>query len=389
VTASRASSNTQPEQAVFNVTVGSGLDTTLDQVVAALSGSGITAANLVGISGQSTSPTDTNPTTTTTTCSYQSCSPLAWTFQLTAQLSKLGATTAALTSLQNTIAQKKNGLSLGFGLQYTQVSPQPTQNCDFASLLADARTQAQKEAGPAGLSVGAIVGITGFVTESLPACSVGVTFALGLMLGQPGPNPIAITASRTSSPQLDQVLFGITVNSGLSAGLDDITGALQAAGISGAIFSNVSTSASTAWSVGSLQWWFTLTAPLTKLNATLAQLGAAQQTIANKNSGLGLTFSVSGPQPSPQVQESQACSQAGLLVDAQAMAQKVAAAAGTSAGAILSISDGSGYPAGIGGAVFAGQVIGFSQYSLVQNAWTTPRASLPPCSQTFQFQLGG
>ena len=50
VTASQSSA-AQPDEAVFSVTVGSGLDKSLDDVVAAVSAVGITAANVVQISG--------------------------------------------------------------------------------------------------------------------------------------------------------------------------------------------------------------------------------------------------------------------------------------------------------------------------------------------------
>src|SRR5437016_5851611 len=52
VTASRTS-NPQPDQAVFVVTVQSGLSTTLGDVLAALQGSGITLADFSGVGGYS------------------------------------------------------------------------------------------------------------------------------------------------------------------------------------------------------------------------------------------------------------------------------------------------------------------------------------------------
>ena len=48
VTASRATV-LQPDQVIFVVNVTSGLDTSLDNVIAALSGTGITVANFTGI----------------------------------------------------------------------------------------------------------------------------------------------------------------------------------------------------------------------------------------------------------------------------------------------------------------------------------------------------
>ena len=68
------------------------------------------------------------------------------------------------------------------------------------------------------------------------ACSLTARYALGTMFGQPGPNTITITATRTNNIQPDQVLMNLNVTSGTTAGLDDITNALTGAGISGASF---------------------------------------------------------------------------------------------------------------------------------------------------------
>ena len=155
------------------------------------------------------------------------------------------------------------------------------------------------------------------------------------MLGQPAPNSITITATRTTNIQPDQVLIGLSVQSPTTAGLDDITSALTGAGISGEAFSGVSArniDATTNPQAVFFGWSFTLTAPLAKLSATLSQLVSAQQTISAKNSGLTLTVAVVGSPVSPQP-----CKQADLLADAQAQAKQVASAAGVSSGPNLSI----------------------------------------------------
>jgi hypothetical protein len=51
VTAS-SSSTQQPDQAVFSVTVSSGIDKNLSDILSALSGSGISGANLVSVASQ-------------------------------------------------------------------------------------------------------------------------------------------------------------------------------------------------------------------------------------------------------------------------------------------------------------------------------------------------
>jgi uncharacterized protein YggE len=130
-----------------------------------------------------------------------------------------------------------------------------------------------------------------------------------------------------------------------------------------------------------------LTAPIGKLSAVLGQLAGAQQTIAKQNSGLGLGFFVAGPQVSSQP----ACPEADLLADARAAAQKVAAAAGVTAGSILSLSEG-GTSAAIGTPIPVLRAGDFTSVSGLGFA-TAPYASFllsspaPTCALIVQFQL--
>src|ERR1700689_1516541 len=59
----------QPDQAVFSVSVFAGVDISLDDIVKALTGSGVTAADLIGVSASSSA--NLLPPT-----------PAIWTFQL-------------------------------------------------------------------------------------------------------------------------------------------------------------------------------------------------------------------------------------------------------------------------------------------------------------------
>src|ERR1700730_7421267 len=54
-------------------------------------------------------------------------------------------------------------------------------------------------------------------------------------------NSVTVTATRSMTQQPDQVLFGVTVQSGLNTSLDDVVAALQGSGITSANFSGVST----------------------------------------------------------------------------------------------------------------------------------------------------
>jgi hypothetical protein len=147
----------QPDQVVFVVTVTSNPDATLDSIIAALAGSGITAGNLSSVNGSGRALQDGIP-------GVNLGSPLQWTFTLTAPLSKLKDTIASLTTLQQTIAQKNPGMSMTFSVQGTQASP---QQCSTPDLISDARAQAQKLANAAGLSVGPIIGVSDAGSSSL------------------------------------------------------------------------------------------------------------------------------------------------------------------------------------------------------------------------------
>jgi uncharacterized protein YggE len=372
-----ASSTQQPDQAVFSVTVSSGIDKNLSDILGALAGSGITGANLQYV--------NSSPIGLSQFPQPQQQPPVTWNFQQTMPLAKVKNTMASLAALQKTIAQANNGLTLSFTVQGTQVSGQ-SQTCDLGSLVNDARTQAQKIAGPAGLSAGAIVGITSSISNALPICSLNVKFALGGMIGQPGPNSITITATRTTSTPPDQALIGINLTSGLTVGLDDVTAALTGAGITGATFTGVGnttiyvTNGNQTQPQSALVWQFTLTAPLAKLKDSLAPLPGAQQTIAKQNSGLTLSFFIEGTQLSAQAQQAQPCSQSDLMSDARTQAQKVAVAAGVVAGPILSISD-----TGVQGIALASRfAFGISGIFYAPAIVSTPSAT---CSLTVQFQL--
>jgi len=170
VTATR-NLNTQPDQALLEITVTSPLDATLDNVVALLQGVGITAANFnaAGLF-QPNFPPD-----------QQATQMLEWGFGTGVPVAKLKDTLSQLTSLQQTIAKKNNGFTLSFAVQGLQVSPQLQQSqvCKPADLIADARAQAQKLADASGLMVGAILGLS-----AATSTNVGSILPAGYFPGQ-------------------------------------------------------------------------------------------------------------------------------------------------------------------------------------------------------------
>ena len=185
VTASRSTTTgVPPDQAVFMVQVSSGLDASLDDVLTALQGTGITTVNFLTMNSFVLFPQ----------AQGQPGPLLGWTFRYAVPLAKIKDTVALLTSLQQTIANRHNGLTLVFGLQGFQGSG---QNCSLSDLIADARTQAQKLADAGGVSVGNILAIsspTGASTQNSiqavapgaagappsgpPTCAVTVKFGL-------------------------------------------------------------------------------------------------------------------------------------------------------------------------------------------------------------------
>ena len=149
----------------------SGLDATIDDVLAALPGSGITMAYFQGFNSgylytQSGSQTAT----------------LQWAFQFAVPLTKVKDTVTLLTGFQQA-AKKNNGLSITFSIQGTQSSA-PPQTCSLSDLVADARAQAQKLASGAGLSAGNILAM------SSPTSSGTFGFGQALTLGATTPAAI-------------------------------------------------------------------------------------------------------------------------------------------------------------------------------------------------------
>jgi len=370
VTASN-NSNPQPDQAIFSVSVESAITQSLDGITTALTPAGISAANLTGLNLQSATGAQKQA--------------LSWYFQLTVPLTQLKNTAASLLSLQKTIGQNASGLTLSFSVQGTQVSSQLMQSCDFASLMATARTEAQNIAAASGFTTGAVVGLTGSVSQSIPSCSLTATF--GLPVARSGPNTIIVTASQTASPVPDQVQIQLYVTSTTSVGLDDVNAALAAGGITGATFIGINNGALngvfdpvTSRSVP-VEWTYSLAAPLAKLSSTLAQLSAAQQSIAKQNSALSLSFNLYGLQTSLQARP--ACPEAGLVSDARKQAQALATAAGVGVGAILNMSDQTLPVPNYVADPYA--VWGFGYASFLLGFVAPPSAS--SCSLSVQFQL--
>jgi uncharacterized protein YggE len=304
-----ADSAAAPDQASYSLTVTAPADRGLNAITAPLASLGITAKLVSIYGGFSTQPRPVS---------------INWIFQFQVSLDSMPATTAALAALQQTISANDSSMSLTFDVESSQ-SPAPA--CDLAALMADARGQAQKIAAAAGSVAPAVTGLTSS-TGSAGTCSLTVTFALGYQ-GQPGPHTITVNAYRTLSAAPDQVVISLEVSSPRTAALSDVASALSKAGVAGATFTGLSSES------GTLHWSFSLTAPVATLTNTVAALLNAQQNIGAGGSGLSLTTYIESLQASPQSR--QRCEQADLIAGARTHAERVAAAAGVSAGSIVGI----------------------------------------------------
>lgn len=180
VTASR-SPVVQPDQVVFGITFTSGFNMGLDDVLATLSGSGITAGNLVSVNSYTT---QLNPS-------------LQWTFRLPVPFSKINETITVLNALRNKFPQNPSSPSFSFSAGGVQVSPelQAMQQCPIADLIADARAQAQRMVSGTGVTVGPILALSdggaavpvqNDAAYVIPASRVGLVEFSGLLTGFAG-----------------------------------------------------------------------------------------------------------------------------------------------------------------------------------------------------------
>ncbi len=157
------------------------------------------------------------------------------------------------------------------------------------------------------------------------------------VFGQLESNTLTITATRFVTVQPNDVTFTVSVSCSDSTSLDQVVAALSGLGITSANLTGVE-----SFVPPTVQWNFTLAVPIAKLATTIGSLTQLQQTIAQNNSGLTLTFTVEGTQASKlsqQLQQSKPCSNADLVADATAQAQKLTAAAGLTLGPISRVSN--------------------------------------------------
>ncbi len=181
----------QPDQVSFYVSVTSGGDATLDDILNVLAVAGITASNFTGaITFYDATPGQTNPWSQN------------WAFTVALSFSKMKDTAMALAALQQMIAQNNNGLSMSVSSPGLSVSPelQASQKCSNRDLVADARSQAEKLASAAGLGVGPVLSISpgflagvggvggsgpGYISQYVSSTGTATTTATGVAQASP------------------------------------------------------------------------------------------------------------------------------------------------------------------------------------------------------------
>jgi uncharacterized protein YggE len=303
---------------VYNVTLAASADVSYEEVLAAASGAGITAANFRGVNLQS--------------------GTASWLFAITAPLNDSKSTVALLNALQQSLAKDKK-FALSFQVGGTDVSAQAlqAQTCSLAGLMTDARTQAANLASASGSTAGAIQALT----SSTGGCSLTVRFALA-GVGQTGPGSIAITAQSTPvNTAPTAVSIDLTVSADVTVALDNIVQTVAATGVSAADLYSVSQlfvgrvcfAGNITAPCNPVQWTFRYTVPLSKWKDTIAKLA---QVSAAKHPGVTVDYSVTadfGAAPP--------CAMPTLVAQARKQAQAVAAAAGVGLGALNAVSDGS------------------------------------------------
>ncbi len=203
--------------------------------------------------------------------------------------------------------------------------------------------------------------------------------------GQIESHTVTISATRSMVLEPDQIVLELTVSSNPSATLDQIVGALSGLGVTDANLTGTYSS-----NPPTLSWNFSFTAPLANLTATIGSITKIEESIAQNNSGLTLTFYISGTQVSQQLQQAQTCPNSDLISDASAQAQKLAAAAGMTLGPVLRLSNApssqrpQSQPALVPANVELSGIIG--AYFILQSPLTPPPSPLT-CSLSVQFQL--
>lgn len=145
-----------PDQVIFQVIVSSSLNTSFEDVIAALSGLNVTAADLTHLSGGSLQ------------------SQISWNLNITVPFSKMKTTASTLALLRQTFPNNGKGMMLDFLVQGSQVSSDAMHayGCAVQDLVTDARLEAEEVASAAQLFVGPILAMSDGASNEAPPAPV-------------------------------------------------------------------------------------------------------------------------------------------------------------------------------------------------------------------------
>src|SRR4051794_38008250 len=116
-------------------------------------------------------------------------------------------------------------------------------------------------------------------TPGMLKLSALLLFLPFLSLAQLTPNSITVTASRNVNPPPDLARFNVSVNAGIDATREDVLAAVAGAGVKAADFTGVSGSSFSSNGL-SVNWMFSMTAPLANLKPTIGLLTAVQNDLS-------------------------------------------------------------------------------------------------------------
>ena len=170
-----------PDEVVFQLSVSSGQDASLEQVAAALKSAGIADAMFVSVS---------NPISVSLPNIFNRS--LSWSFTVAVPIGKMGSEIKLLASARLALTPGGSPVPVSFNIQGIQVSEeQQAQPCSFTDLVADARAQGQKVATAAGLALGPILAISDQANPALLANFISLSrFVVYL-----SPSPMASCAA--------------------------------------------------------------------------------------------------------------------------------------------------------------------------------------------------
>jgi hypothetical protein len=155
---------------------------------------------------------------------------------------------------------------------------------------------------------------------------------------------VTVVASRTLDLPIEQVAYSVQVASPVDATLEQVLQVVQGLGIGAKDLAGVRATSTLAFNgmagAPQLNWSFSLSAPFSQFQQTLAKLlAAAIPTPANKN--LSVSFSIASASAA-QATIDQVANRVipDLIADAGVRAKRLADAAGLTVGVILDLTDG-------------------------------------------------